>query len=94
MRNDPFSPESLPRFVIGDDCLDAAQARLFVVHLHAPLFVVHVEFSAEQGTNVFHPVFLGDVSKLTAAAKGALVQEAVTFYIAAWRRAISPVGPS
>lgn len=84
------TPASLPRFVIGDDCQDANRARLFIVHLHEPLFVVHVEFSAEQGTNVFRPVFLGDISKLPTGGKNRLIRDAVSFYNAAWRRAIAP----
>lgn len=90
----PSSPESLPRFIIGDDCSDAAPARLFVIHLNEPRFVLRVEFSAEQGNNVFHPAFLDDISKLAPGARDRLIREAVSFYNAAWRRAIAPVVPA
>ena len=81
----------LPRFIIGDDCQDAAHARLYVAHLHEPQFVLRVEHSEEQGMNVFHPTFLGDVSGVPPADRQRLIREAAAFYAAAWRRAIAPL---
>lgn len=77
----------VPRFIIGDDCAPEAQSRVFIVHLPFPRMVVQVRFSEENGTNVFSPHFLDDVSTLSEQAKAEIVQEAVVFFTAAWRRA-------
>jgi len=87
---------TVPKFLLGDDCLENGTPRHFLMHTQAPVFVMQVMPDDEKGVLVFSPIFLrpSDASAITPAARDALFREAVTYYNQSWRRLVAIKTPA